>query len=389
MKTINITDGVNLRLIDGRKFTHTTLSILFRQEISKESVTANSLLALMFLSGSSHYKNKRMIEIKLEEMESAVLDTSVIKKGNEHIIQIYSRFRPCYTDDIFSLLSDIIFKPLFGNEYIEKNNLKNIIEGQINNKREYAFNRFMESIYGDINGDGYTDDIKNINIDRHYKNVINNSNIEIMAVCQNGNTIELAARKYLKFQPRKNQIISEKKLKPVKYRFTEERDVVQGKLCVGIDCDFQPKGVDYAKLLIANDVFGSGSSSRLFMEAREKENLCYYITSRIFRFSSLIAVEAGIDSKNMNRTVDIIKKAISSMQNDNSDIELSKKNIINNYKTALDKPDALLNIYMNQIMADDDRSIDDVIECINSVDTIEGVFDGFKTDTVYMLRGEI
>lgn len=389
MKTINITEGVNLRLIDGGKFTHTTLSVLFRQEISRQNSTANSLLALMFLGGSSRYKDKRILEIKLEEMEGAVLDTSVIKKGNEHIIQIYSKFRPCYTEEIFSLLSDIIFKPLFRNEFIEKNTLKNLIEGQINNKREYAFNRFMENIYGDINGDGYVEDINNVNIDSHYKNVINNSTIEIMAVCHNGSTVESAVRKYLKFQPRKSQLVSVKKLEPIKYRLTEERDVVQGKLCVGIDCNFKPKGIEYARLLVANDVFGSGASSRLFMEAREKENLCYYITSRIFRFSSLITVEAGIDSKNMSKTVDIVKRAVTSMQKDNPDIELSKKNIINNYKTVLDKPDALLNIYLNQIMADDDRNIDDIIECINSIDTIEGVFDDFKTDTVYMLRGEV
>lgn len=389
MKTINITEGVNLRLIEGNKFTHTTLSILFRQELSKQLVTADSLLSFMLLSGNSRCKDRRLLEVRLEEMEGAVLDTSVIKKGNEHIIQIYAKFLPCYTEDMFLVLGDVIFKPLLKNGTIEKNILKSIIEGQLNNKREYAFSRFMEKIYGDINGDGYVEDIEKVNIESHYKYVINNSIVEIMAVCANGNAVEQAVKKHFSFQPRNRRLMSINKLRPLKHRLTEESDVIQGKLCVGIGCNFKPTGIDYARVIVANYVFGGSASSHLFMEAREKENLCYYITSRIFRFSSLITVEAGIDGNNMDKTIEIINNTIDSMDASKSEIELSKRNIVNNYKTALDKPDALLNIYINQIIAGDERSIDDIIECISSVDTIDGVFKDLKAESAYMLRGGV
>lgn len=388
MRTVNIAEGVNLRLIDGSKFTHTTLSVLFRQNLSKDIVTADSLLALMFLSGSKNYRDKRILEIKMEELEGAILDTSVIKKGNEHIIQIYAKFRPYYIEEILSVINDIIFNFEFRNEYPEKKILRNVIEGQINNKRTYAYNSFMENIYGDVNGDGYVDDIDNINLKDHYKKVIDESVIEIMAVCQNESDVIRCVKKYLNFKSRKNNLKSVKKLNPVQREYEEVMDVVQGKLCVGITGSIDPAAKDYGKLLVANDIFGGGSASKLFNEAREKENLCYYITSGVKRFNSIITVEAGIDSENVEKTIDIIKKALKETNKGNDDIELSKKNIISGYKSAKDQPEALMNIYMNQIMAGDIRNLEEIIECVNSVRSIKGAFDGFSVNTAYMLRGE-
>ncbi|MGN1319421.1 MAG: insulinase family protein, partial [Lachnospirales bacterium] len=241
MKTVNIKKGVNLRLIEGEKFGYTTLSILFRQMANKDKATSNSLLSLMFLSGSSKYKNRRLIEIAFEELEGAVIDTNVIKKGNEHIIQIYAKFKKEYTLEIFDILNDIIFKPLFKNEHIEKRILKNLILSQINNKRQYAFNSFLEKNYGDINGDGYIDMIDEVDIFKEYKFLIENSIVEIMAVGGNYDLILEGVKKF-PFSQRRIDTIPLKKLQPVKKEYIEESNVIQAKLCVGIDCDFGCKG---------------------------------------------------------------------------------------------------------------------------------------------------
>jgi hypothetical protein len=391
MKTINITEGVNLRLIEGDKFDYVTVSVLFRQPALKERATENSLLSLMFLSGSGKFKNRQLLEIKLEELEGAIIDTSIIKKGNEHIIEIYARFKPCYIPSVFSILSDIIFKPVFNNEDIEKSILKKIINSQINNKRKYAFNSFMENIYDQINGDGYVDIVDTVDINRHYKYVIENSIVDIMIVGGEEEDIVNSVKSCFSFSPRKI-VIPLKKLIPVQNECIEEDDVVQAKLCVGIDCDFECKGEEYARLMIANDIFGSGASSKLYMQARESESLCYYITSRLFRFGSLIAVEAGISADNAENMVKIIQKAVEDMQNtdvDRKQLELSKTSIINGYRVLRDKPEALMNFYLNQIIAQDNRNIDEVIECIDNIDYINGAFQGFNVNTLYLLRGEV
>lgn len=392
METINITNGVNLRLINGDKFGFVTMSILFRQPLQRDMATANALLSLMLLSGSKSYKNRRLLEMAFEQYEGAVVDTSVIKKGNEQIIQIYARFKQAYTEDICCLLNDIIFNPVFNNEQVEKNILKNIILSQINNKRQYAFSQFMEKIYDDVNADGYVEDIDAIDINKEYKRAIENSLIEILVVGGNKGIIEKCVKQYFTFTDRNINNIELKKLTPVKTRYIEDSDVLQSKICVGLQCDFGCKGIEYARLMVANDIFSSGANSKLYAKAREDENLCYYITGRLFRFNSLITIEAGISSDSVDKTVEIIKSAIHQMKTETiekQDIEQAKTSIINGYKTIGDKPDAIMNFYVNQIMADDDRDIPDVIECIKSVEDINGVFDSCYMNTLYVLRGEL
>ena len=294
LETINITNGVNLRLINGDKFGFVTMSILFRQPLQRDMATANALLSLMLLSGSKSYKNRRLLEMAFEQYEGAVVDTSVIKKGNEQIIQIYARFKQAYTEDICCLLNDIIFNPVFNNEQVEKNILKNIILSQINNKRQYAFSQFMEKIYDDVNADGYVEDIDSIDINKEYKRAIENSLIEILVVGGNKGIIEKCVKQYFTFTDRNINNIELKKLTPVKTRYIEDSDVLQSKICVGLQCDFGCKGIEYARLMVANDIFSSGANSKLYAKAREDENLCYYITGRLFRFNSLITIEAGI-----------------------------------------------------------------------------------------------
>lgn len=390
METINITEGVNLRVIESDRTDYITISVFFRQPFSSKNSTASSLLALMFLSGSSLYKNRRMLEIRLEELDGAVMGSTVVKKGNEHIIQLYIKAKTEYTKEAFKILSNIIYKPIFNHELIEKSILKNIVSSQINNKRSYAFNRFMEEIYGDYNGDGFIDEVDNIDIDKYYKNVINSNLIDIITVGGKGDEIVKAAEKYIMFTPRKAMDLHCKKLKPIKDNLIEDSDVTQSKLCVGIDCDFSPKGDEYAKLIIGREIFGSGSDAILYREARENNSLCYYITARLFRFSSLMAVEAGISAENADKTINIIKQSLDYVKNtdiEKNKLELAKRSIADGYRMIKDKPDGLIGFALNQIIAQDNRNIDEVIECIENVDNIDGVFNNFNVNTFYMLRG--
>lgn len=382
MKTIRINEGVNIRLIEDNKFSFYTMAILFRTPLKKETVTANSLLALTLLGGSEGYRDRRVIEIALEEMEGAILTTSVIKKGNEHIIQLFTRFKPKYTQNIVSLIADIIYNPLFRNKHNERNNLKNIIEAQINDKRSLALNNFFEKIYNQPNGDGYVDEIYSINIENHYNNIINNSVIEIMIV--GDSNVANCVKNYFDFKDRIASIEMAKKLKPYKNNVIDSDKTIQSKICIGLDCDFTPKGVEYIKTLIANEILG-GSNSILFNEAREKKGLCYYVTSSVYRFNSIICIEAGIDYSKKDSFIEIVKN-LSLKYIKKDDIEKAKYSIVNNYLNTKDSPEGILNFYINQIIANDNSSIDDVIDIVKSVDNIDGF--NSSLDTVYILRGE-
>ena len=104
-----------------------------------------------------------MISKKLEEMYGASFDCGIEKTGDNQIIKFYletinEEFLPEQeelTKKSIDILFDIILNPLTANnggfkkEYFEseKQNLKQIIESKIDNKRAYSFERCIEEMF--------------------------------------------------------------------------------------------------------------------------------------------------------------------------------------------------------------------------------------------------
>ena len=77
-------------------------------------------------------------------------------------------------------------------------------------------------------------------------------------------------------------------------RYVEEQmDVSQGKLVMGFrlgECMEEP---DVAAIHVFNSVYGSGSTSKLFMNVREKLSLCYYASSSVDTHKGLMLISSG------------------------------------------------------------------------------------------------
>ncbi len=392
MYTAEITKGINLHVFPTEKFQTVTLCLLMRTPLDRTTVTANALLAKSILNGCSLYKTKRAIETHIEEINSSIW-ANVLKKGEEHIIELYCKCTPTYVEETLELLGNILLKPLFNNMDTSKADLENTINSLINDKRSYAFEKCIETMckkepYG-INGDGYIEDINNVSVHAHYNNVIKNSKIEIIAIGDIDNTRLMEyIKKYIPLSPRNIC------LEPCNYLYyppsvkniTENMDITQSKLCIGLRMNIDPAGSDWYRAIVANELFGGSAGSALFAQAREKESLCYYISSKLLRFKSLMIIEAGIDSKNKDKVIEIIKSALENISEEN--IEIAKQNIINGYKTAQDKPERIMDALLGGLIAGRVMSFDNIIKEISDVTTIKDVFHDSYLDTVYMLGGE-
>lgn len=392
MYTTELTKGVNIHILPTEKFQTITLCILLRTPLKREIVTANSLLSRAILNGCAKYKTKRAIEIRLEEINSTI-SSNVLKKGEEHIIELFCKTTPTYLEDAIELLGNILLKPLFNNIDSSINDLECTINSLINDKRNYALEKCIESMcekepYG-INGDGYIEDIKNISIHSHYNYVIDNAKIDMIAIgsIENEEIIEYI-NKYIHLFSRNTE------LEPCNYLYypatekniDESMEITQGKLCVGIRMNINPTGDDWYKAIVANELFGGSASSTLFMQARESESLCYYISSKLLRFKSLMMIEAGIDSENKEKVIEIINSAFNNISEEN--IEIAKENIINGYKIAQDKPERIMDSILGGLIIGKDQSIESAIEGIKKVNTINGVFKDSQLDTIFMLSKE-
>ena len=59
----------------------------------------------------------------------------------------------------------------------------------------------------------------------------------------------------------------------------------------------------YYSLFVGSNVLGGGPHSKLFVNVREKESLCYYIYSSVEKYKTSMFISSGIESDKYDKTV--------------------------------------------------------------------------------------
>ena len=415
LKTIEIGKNVNLTLIPESKFKTNLVSVFISRRLNREEVTKNALLPAVLKSGCSKYKTISQLTDREEELYGAYLSAGISKRGENQILgfSILSVNEKYLDEKILGqsieLLNEVINSPLvvdggFNEEYlkIEKEIRKDIIIGIINDKANYAMNRATEIMFEgepySISGRGYVEDldsINGVNLYEHYKKVLKTSPIEIIVEGEfdEDEVVDLIKQK---FTFERGEIIdipkSEyyKEVEEVK-QIHETMDIAQGKLVMGYRCnvDYLDKQ-KYYSLLLGSRILGGGADSKLFINVREKESLCYTIYSTIQKNKSVMFICSGIEAENYDKTISLIKKQLQSIKDgDITETEISNAKIgfIDSLNSLNDEIGRVSDFYFSQYIAKDNSSIEEIKDIINNVtkeDIIEAVKD-VELDTIYFL----
>lgn len=412
---IQIGNGINLNLVKTDKFKSNLLSFYFLRPLTKEEATKNALLPLVLKRGTDEYKTNLEIQKKLEENYGSNLSLAINKRGEKHVLRFtvetvsgeYVSNKE-YIYDVFNLLKSIIFNPLleegyFKKSYVdqEKENLKRKIESRINDKRSYAIDRCIEEMCKNerysIYSLGNIEDLPKIDekvLYNHYKDLIKTSPIEIFYVGHYDDNMVEYMKEMAKIE-RKNiisipreQIIRGAKTKNMVY---EDLNVNQGKLVLGYRTGIPYEDKLYNGLLIGSDILGGGPNSKLFKNVREKESLAYYVSSTVFKYKSIMLIDGGIEFENFEKTIDIIKEQIEEIQRGNftmNDIEISKESLKSSTMSIKDSIFLISEYFFSQILSNDNRSLEEVLEDIDRV-TKEDVVEAMSRltlDTIYFMR---
>ena len=415
LKTIEIGKNVNLTLIPESKFKTNLVSVFISRRLNREEVTKNALLPAVLKSGCSKYKTISQLTDREEELYGAYLSAGISKRGENQILgfSILSVNEKYLDEKILGqsieLLNEVINNPLvvdggFNEEYlkIEKEIRKDIIIGIINDKANYAMNRATEIMFEgepySISGRGYVEDldsINGVNLYEHYKKVLKTSPIEIIVEGEfdEDEVVDLIKQK---FTFERGEIIdipkSEyyKEVEEVK-QIHETMDIAQGKLVMGYRCnvDYLDKQ-KYYSLLLGSRILGGGADSKLFINVREKESLCYTIYSTIQKNKSVMFICSGIEAENYDKTISLIKKQLQSIKDgDITETEIlnAKIGFIDSLNSLNDEIGRVSDFYFSQYIAKDNSSIEEIKDIINNVtkeDIIEAVKD-VELDTIYFL----
>ena len=418
-KKQEIKQGIKLHTINTNRFKTNLVAVFLSTPITRKNVTFNSVLSAVLRRGSKNMPSQEQISKEMESMYGASFGCGIDKTGDNHILKFYlesinDRFLPQTGENMLKQsiekLLEIVFNPLvengkFKEEYVEqeKNNVKRRIEGKIDNKAKYAIERCIEEMYQDepygLYKYGYIEDLDKIDaasLYQYYQNLINTCKIDISVsgkiesdisnmLLENENikNLEPRAPKYVQTATIQKEKVGEKAI-------YESMEVTQGKLIIGMDINIEEEKQKY-KVSVYNALLGGSATSKLFQEVREKASLAYSASSNFVRHKGNIIISCGIEIKNYDKALEIIRKQLEDMKAGNftdEELENSKKGIISAIKGIEDEQDTEITYYFGQELSGNEVSTDQYIDAIAQVsrEDVIAVANSVNINTIYFLK---
>ena len=419
-KEDELKQGIKIHTINTNKFKTNLIAVFLTTELNRETVTKNALISMLLRRGTKNMPTQEDISKQMEEMYGASFDCGLDKTGDNQVLKFYIEvinddFLPQGNSEILKKaiqkLLDIVFNPYIENEafkqeYIEqeKNNLKQIINGKIDNKARYAIDRCIEEMYKNepfgLYKSGYVEDLEKINgkeLYLYYNELINSCKVDIFI---SGN-IEDDIKKIIE----ENESIKQLKERTPKYKVpkiekkekrqeenivTESKEVTQGKLILGLDVDIDDEKLKY-DTVIYNSILGGTANSKMFQNVREKEHLAYVASSSYLRHKNIIIVNCGIEISNYQKALDLIKQQIEDMKQGDfteEDIANAKKGILATIKTIDDEQDTQISYYFGQELTNTRVSTEEYIKKIEKIqkEDVINIARKVSINTIYFLK---
>lgn len=421
--TFEIKQGIKTHIIENSLFKTNIICVLLTVPITLENFTKNALIPFLIRSGSKNYKSQLEINKHLEEMYGASFDLGIDKMGDNQVLKFYieginDNFLP-NKENLLNEMINTIFELVFNTNIvdgefdeetlrIEKQNLRQVIEGKIDDKDYYAFETCISKMYGNSGFGlfkyGRLEDIENIDskaLADYYNRLIQTAKIDIFISGNNFNEsikdILLENENIKKLAPRSenyvlnNEHTESKQIVEKAQEIQESMDITQGKLVIGLDVlskqeNLQPIAIVY------NSILGSGANSMLFQNVREKASLAYSARSMYIRQKSNIFIRCGIEIDNYDKALNLIKDQVNNISQGNftdEDIENAKCYLISGIKSIPEDQDSEIVFYIGAEISKTEESLDKYINKIKSV-TRQDIIEFAKQiqyNTIYFLKG--
>mgnify|MGYP002622824917 CR=1 FL=1 len=408
----------NIHLINTDRFKTISIRINFKRKIKKEEVTKRNLLTRVLLESNEYYKTSRLIEIETEKLYGLMLRSSSSISGNYSIMSFESSFlNEEYTDDkmiekALQFVLGFIFNPDIENKKFSeksfnlcKESLRQEIECLKENPDRYGMHKMLETmdetapyaIAADGNTD-YLDKITRENLYDYYQEVIKSDLIDIFIIGSfNEQKVKTIINEKFKIntlkKPSEPHYVIHKKINRKAKTKTEKQQLEQSKLYIGCKLNklttFEQKYV----MNIYSFILGGSPNSRLFMNLREKNSLCYSVNSNYQPVFNLLTIKAGIDAENFKKSVNLIKEEMKNIEKgefETNEIEAGIITYKNTFKEVEDSAFSIINSYTSCEYLNYDP-IETRIKEIEKVDkeAIIKVAKKIHIDTIFLLEGEI
>ncbi len=161
--------------------------------------------------------------------------------------------------------------------------------------------------------------------------------------------------------------------------FYRQKDIEQAHICVG--CPGLPLGNEgIYSLMVFNNIFGGGMSSRLFQKIREEHGLAYSVFSypSSYVYGGLFTIYAGMKPSQTTEVLSIIRQEIKSIKNEGitqEEFYMAREQLKGNYILSLESTSSRMTaIGKNQLLLGRILSPDEILAKIDNV-TLDSIYE--------------
>ncbi len=341
MKRTEIAHGVHLSYDPAQKFNRCRISIHFAFPAERKTATAHALLPLVMERGYADCPDMTQMTKKLARLYGADLTVDARPLGCNHnlcvsvtgIKDAFALEGEHLTDEYTALVLGTAFHPYFvGGRFdpesveIEKQMLKKALEDEINEKRLYCQRQANREFFGNspagVRQEGYLEEVDGLTseaVTAAYQAMLRTANIELIVLgCDEAQTeaVKDALLTELRSIERKPIPLVENMAMPRQetVRKTERFDTTQAKLCMLFTLGEPMRPDQLAAVRLAMSLYGGSVTSRLFLNVRERDHLCYYCSSAFQSFTGSMAVNSGVEHADAARAEKAILKELDDLR---------------------------------------------------------------------------
>ena len=409
-------DNYNLHVINTNKFKTIMLKINFKRKLKKEEISMRNMLVNVLFESTKKYPTKRLMEIQTEELYELGYRGSNYSSGIYNIMGFDCVFlNPKYSEDTiveqsFEFLKEILFNPNIDENGFDSKSFgiaHKILEEHLSSLKENADLYSQIRLYEELEPNGiisyrkcgYNEDLNNINrknLYEYYLDVLNNDIIDIFVVGDvDAAEISQKLKKLFSFKPRNkasdNHFYSSNFKRETINCKTELTEFNQSKLLFGLKINDATEFELRYVLNILNYILGGSPDSKLFQNVREKNSLCYTISSVSQPLISVLLIHAGINANDYDQTCSLILSQIEDMKNgkfEQLDIEKAVLTYKNSMIEISETPDGLISLYsgIEYLGSDDLEERNKKIETVTKDDVVN-LAKKISLDTIFFLEG--
>lgn len=334
MKRENLAPGVFLNTLDAQKFNRCRITIRFQYPACRETATASAVLPLVLERCCADYPDMTLLSRRLAKLYGADLSVDNSTNGANRVLTVsvtgikdeFALEGEDLTAEYADLVFGVAFRPYLVNGRfdeeavaIERGKLRQQLQAEVNDKRLYCVRQARRRFFGDslagVERDGYLEEVDGVTpqlLTQVYEEMLCKASIEVTAIGAKDETVRRLLLAALEGRKREWQAPLPGLFMPRQQpdHQVETMDMVQAKLCLLFTAGRCTGAQEIAASRLAMALYGGSVTSRLFLNVREKQSLCYYCSSSYTSVTGCMMVDSGVEPANAQKAEAAILKEL-------------------------------------------------------------------------------